>query len=447
MKRPLAALAVAAFMILGIAQPASASVDGSDVIPIGAAPNAGSLTGRQLNEPVLGISSDATGSGYWLVASDGGIFSFGDAPFYGSMGGRFLARPMLGMAATASGKGYWMFAGDGGIFAFGDAPFYGSTGGLKLNAPVVAMTPTASNRGYWMVASDGGVFAFGDATFLGSTGAAPPSSPIVAMATMRSGNGYWIATEDGRIYPFGAARHLGDLQDKNLSNPVVGMAATATGNGYWLAQSDGQVWAFGDASSALATGARCLEQPVTGVAARPQADGLWLVTAPRVKPVPKSSFALDVLDSEDADLTSELRYLQGCQGASNPSSFRVTNPLPGASISSAYGNRIHPIYGVPQFHRGVDLAGGSSSNIRAAADGVVIEVATRVGYGMTTVIDHGGRIATLYGHQSRALVTPGDTVKAGQTIGIVGSTGFATGPHLHFEIRAQGLVINPTGYL
>ena len=82
----------------------------------------------------------------------------GDATFYGSMGGKPLAKPIVGMAATPDGKGYWLVASDGGIFTFGDATFYGSMGGLFLNAPVVAMAPTFS--GYWEAGGDGGVYSF-----------------------------------------------------------------------------------------------------------------------------------------------------------------------------------------------------------------------------------------------------------------------------------------------
>jgi hypothetical protein len=71
------------------------------------------------------------------------------------------------MAATPSGRGYWLVASDGGVFAFGDAGFHGSTGHLRLASAIVAMAATPSGRGYWLVASDGGVFAFGDAPYLG----------------------------------------------------------------------------------------------------------------------------------------------------------------------------------------------------------------------------------------------------------------------------------------
>ena len=126
-----------------------------------------------------------TAEGYWLVASDGGIFSFGDATFYGSTGAMHLNKPIVGMAATPDGGGYWLVASDGGIFAFGDAQL------LRLDrrhppepARSWAWPPTPDGGGYWLVASDGGIFAFGDAPFYGSTGAIHLNQPIVAMAPM-----------------------------------------------------------------------------------------------------------------------------------------------------------------------------------------------------------------------------------------------------------------------
>jgi len=87
------------------------------------------------------MTSTLTGHGYWLVASDGGIFSYGDAHFFGSTGSLKLNKPVLGMAATPSGHGYWLVASDGGIFAYGDAGFFGSTGSLVLNQPMFGMAP------------------------------------------------------------------------------------------------------------------------------------------------------------------------------------------------------------------------------------------------------------------------------------------------------------------
>ncbi|HVT41791.1 MAG TPA: N-acetylmuramoyl-L-alanine amidase, partial [Acidimicrobiales bacterium] len=132
------------------------------------------------------------GGGYWLVGSDGGIFSYGDAGFFGSTGSLHLNAPMVGMAATPDGGGYWLVGSDGGIFSYGDAVFAGSTGSLHLNAPVVGMA-AAPGGGYWLVARDGGVFTYGNARYFGSLGGASLPGPVVGMAVAPGGSGYWLA--------------------------------------------------------------------------------------------------------------------------------------------------------------------------------------------------------------------------------------------------------------
>jgi hypothetical protein len=173
----------------------------------------GSAGAMRLNAPIVGLAATADGGGYWLVASDGGVFSFGDASFHGSMGGQRLNAPIVGMAATPDGKGYWLVARDGGVFSFGDASFHGSTGALKLNQPIVGMAATADGGGYWLVAGDGGIFTFGDAAFEGSTGAKPPHQAIHGMATFGPGPGpgYWLIGSAGGVYSFGAAPYLGSF--------------------------------------------------------------------------------------------------------------------------------------------------------------------------------------------------------------------------------------------
>jgi len=97
-------------------------------------------------------------------------------------------------------------------------------------------------------------------------------------------------------------------------------------------------------------------------------------------------------------------------------------------------------------HDGVDFAAPSGSAIRAAAAGTVVAANPRGGYGNATIVDHGGGVATLYAHQSEMFVAPGTVVGAGQVIGSVGSTGFSTGPHLHFEVRVRGIPVDPLGF-
>jgi hypothetical protein len=143
------------------------------------------LTGPPLNgsSPTGSIlDCGASGNGYREVASDGGIFSFGDAGFHGSMGGKPLNQPIVGIASTPDGNGYWEVASDGGIFSFGDAGFHGSMGGTRLNQPIVGIASTPDGNGYWEVASDGGIFSFGDAGFDGSMGGTRLNQPIVGMA-------------------------------------------------------------------------------------------------------------------------------------------------------------------------------------------------------------------------------------------------------------------------
>jgi hypothetical protein len=218
-------------------------------------------------------------AGYWFVASDGGVFSFGTAAFDGSMGGRALDAPMVGMAATEDDGGYWTVAADGGIFSFGDAAFHGSMGGKRLDAPMVGMAPTPDGGGYWTVASDGGVFSFGTAAFHGSMGGRTLDAPMVGVAPMPDGAGYWTVAADGGVFSFGTAAFHGSLGGVHLDQPIVGMAATADGGGYWLVGADGGIFAFGDApyeGSLPQIGLRA-----TAVAVLPTAtgDGYIVVTA------------------------------------------------------------------------------------------------------------------------------------------------------------------------
>src|SRR5262249_14059545 len=108
---------------------------------------------------------------------------------------------------------------------------------------------------------------------------------------------------------------------------------------------------------------------------------------------------------------------------------------------------IHPIYGDSRLHTGADLAATTGTPIHAAAAGDVISAGWLGGYGNATIIDHGGGIATLYGHQSALLVAAGQHVEKGQVIGRVGRTGSCTGPHLHFEVRVNGNPVDPMPYL
>ena len=107
--------------------------------------------------------------------------------------------------------------------------------------------------------------------------------------------------------------------------------------------------------------------------------------------------------------------------------------------------RRHPLFGSRRFHAGIDLAAPSGSPIRAASDGVVTSAGWNGGYGLLVSLGHAGNRETRYGHLSRLAVRAGQSVKQGEVIGYVGSTGRATGPHLHYELRINGLAVAPAG--
>jgi len=149
------------------------------------------------------------------------------------------------------------------------------------------------------------------------------------------------------------------------------------------------------------------------------------------------------LEREESSIRSKIR------SAAKPTGTRpgrLLRPVPGA-ISSPYGERVHPILGTSRMHNGADFNAAHGDPIRASAGGKVILAGVKGGFGNTIMIDHGGGMVTLYAHQSKLGASVGDTVKAGQTIGFIGSTGLSTGPHLHFEVRINGVAKNPAKYL
>lgn len=121
-------------------------------------------------------------------------------------------------------------------------------------------------------------------------------------------------------------------------------------------------------------------------------------------------------------------------------------PLPGYSAGGGVGPRVHPVYGYRSCHTGVDMGAPSGTPIRSAAAGVVVAVNSGGPYGNHVIISHGGGLSSMYAHMSRAGVRAGQSVSAGEVIGYVGSTGYSTGPHLHFEIHVNGQPYNPLGW-
>lgn len=162
----------------------------------------------------------------------------------------------------------------------------------------------------------------------------------------------------------------------------------------------------------------------------------------------KSEFTkeLDELQRESGSIGDLLRDRQDDQ-IPPPSGNGIFLVPVNARITSPFGPRVHPIFGDSRMHNGLDFGAGAGTAIRAAGSGKVIWAGPRGGYGNTVIIDHGNTLATLYAHQSRLAVSSGDQVSKGDVVGYVGSTGYSTGPHLHFEVRRSGTPVDPMPYL
>lgn len=158
--------------------------------------------------------------------------------------------------------------------------------------------------------------------------------------------------------------------------------------------------------------------------------------------------ALNELENASAELETMIRNIQGGGSSQQLGTGAYTWPCPGhGTITSPFGMRYHPILKTRKMHTGIDVSAPSGASIVAADAGSVIFSGWMSGYGQVIVVDHGNKVSTLYAHQSTLLAAKGASVSKGQTIGRVGSTGFSTGPHLHFEVRVNGSPVDPTGYV
>jgi hypothetical protein len=256
------------------------------------------VTGTYSGDDVYAGSSgttplDVMGSqhGYWLVGTDGGIFTFGSAQFYGSTGSLKLQKPVVGIVPTTDDGGYWLDATDGGVFAYGDTQFYGSITGLgihpsgsglpdSLDAPIVGMVPSVDDGGYFMVGADGGVFAFGDAKFEGSCpGIGGCAGAAVAVMPDATGNGYWVVTATGHVYTFGDAPYFGAPGPQSV--PVTSAVRAPNGEGYMMLFSNGAIASYGQTAfdGCPVTSSYGGLNPATAIFVTSDGQGYWIATA------------------------------------------------------------------------------------------------------------------------------------------------------------------------
>lgn len=165
--------------------------------------------------------------------------------------------------------------------------------------------------------------------------------------------------------------------------------------------------------------------------------------------VPELSQMIDRLSAQLDDREKQLRLLDSLMSRKKieDDRFVAGRPITWGWLSSHYGYRSDPFTGRRAWHDGVDLAGKEGSDVIAVAAGVVTWAGKRSGYGNLVEIDHGDGLTTRYGHNKAVKVAVGDVVQKGQVIGLMGSTGRSTGPHVHFEVRRNGHSLNPEKYI
>jgi murein DD-endopeptidase MepM/ murein hydrolase activator NlpD len=162
----------------------------------------------------------------------------------------------------------------------------------------------------------------------------------------------------------------------------------------------------------------------------------------------REEYERQVAELEEISRQIEALLRQGTeyQEAVAEATGQIIWPVPGR-ITSGFGYRRHPIFRVIKFHSGIDITCSYGYSIKAADGGVVVDARYWGGYGNVVILSHGSGLSTVYAHLSRFYVIRGQRIQKGQTLGLAGSTGYSTGPHVHFEVRKNGVPVNPGTYL
>jgi murein DD-endopeptidase MepM/ murein hydrolase activator NlpD len=234
-----------------------------------------------------------------------------------------------------------------------------------------------------------------------------------------------------------------DLDRENATVDALNAAVT---------QLDDQLSVQDDISNQLLDLTSQMEDAVTQLQDQSPADAQALVTLLEGQQKSLAEAEAQQAWSQAAAGSGRLQVHGLLPAGAAPAGLRLAWPMPGAPISQPFGPTslvLEPPLGpYPHFHTGLDLADPAGTPVQAAGDGIVVAAATgRVGYGNYIVIAHGHGVETLYGHLDALVVEVGDSVVMGQVIGFEGSTGFSTGPHLHFEVRVDGQFVDPLVYL
>ena len=274
---------------------------------------------------------------------------------------------------------------------------------------------------------------------------------VVIIPLVFLGVGYIVGSKHGTLTPgalYETLHNQVQLQrakvDDSIHNARVNMNALALRLGQMQAQAI-RLDALGDRLTKMAD----LDKGEFNFKQQPGMGGPE--SSDKLTPLPVSDFvsALEALSKQLENRSQQLGVLETLLMNRNLQAevFPAGRPVESGWISSYFGNRTDPFKGGVGHHGGIDFAGKDGSPIKVVASGIVTFAGDRSGYGNLVEVNHGNGYATRYGHCKEFLVAVGDTVKKGQEISLMGSTGRSTGPHLHFEVVRNGSIVNPREYI